>query len=295
MLACICPKCYLAGLMLIKIGQFNPLKVLHVFDDGAVLDGGQYGEIPLHERDMPADCKVDDIINVFVYPDSEDQLVATTETPKAQAGEFALLEVVSIESIGAFLDWGLPKDLFLPFAEQARELHIGDEVLVYIYQDNSKRLCASMRIEKHSNKKTDGYKVGQPVDLILFGKSDLGYKALINKAHTGILFSDEVFQKLHYGQSVKAYIKSVRPDGKIDLILQKTGHKAGLDIEPSILAELEKNNGFLNINDKTAAETIYDLFGVSKKKYKIALGGLYKKRLITVEDDGIRLVSKQKD
>lgn len=279
---------------MIQIGKFNQLQFLHVFEDGAVLDGGALGEIPLHERDLPEDCKVGEKINVFIYPDSEDQLVATTRQPKAQVGEFALLEVVAVSSIGAFLDWGLPKDLFLPFAEQARDLNEGDEILVFIYQDNTGRLCASMRIEKHVSKNVKSLTQGDPVDLILFAKTDLGYKALINGTYSGMIFADEVFQKLSYGQSIKGYIKNVRPDGKIDLTLQKTGHKAGLDIEPLILEQLEKNKGFLEINDKTAAEVIYTLFGVSKKKYKIALGGLYKKRLITVDDDGIRLVSSSK-
>lgn len=213
------------------------------------------------------------------------------EAPIAWIGEFACLTVVDVKDVGAFLDLGTDKDLFLPRSEQTRAIEPDDDVVVYIYLDKSERLTGSMRLDEHISTEPADYKIGQQVDLLIFAETDLGYKAIINNKHEGVLYHSEVFQELHYGQKIKGFIKFIREDGKIDLILQAAGHKAAQnDIGPLILEEIQKAGGFLPINDKTSAERIYELFGVSKKKYKIALGGLYKKRLITVHDDGIRLV-----
>ena len=213
-----------------------------------------------------------------------------SETPLAWVGEFAFLKVVDTKEVGAFLDWGLEKDLFLPHSEQTRSIQPGQSVIVYIYLDKAERITASMRLDKHVSAEPEKYTEGQEVDLLIAAETDLGFKAIINNHHWGVLYHSEVFQPLSYGQRIKGFIKKLREDGKIDLILQQAGHKAAQgDIGPKILEELKKQGGFLPVNDKTSAETIYELFGVSKKKYKIALGGLYKKRLITVDDDGIRL------
>lgn len=277
---------------MVQIGQVNKLKVLKHSDFGVFLDGGDDGEILLPLRYMPEQCEVDDIIEVFVCYDSEDRLIAMTEMPFAMVGTFAHLKVKSIERVGAFLDWGLPKDLFLPFSEQTRELKIGQYVCVYLYIDKSDRISSSMRLDRFIDKEPGTYEVGQSVDLFIAAKTDLGYKAIINGRHWGMLYSNEVFQALDHGQRLKGFIKNLREDGKIDLSLQQLGHKAAADIGEQILQILKAKGGFLPINDKTAAETIYDLFGVSKKKYKMALGGLYKKRLITVDEDGVRLVGR---
>lgn len=208
-------------------------------------------------------------------------------------GEYALLEVVAVERIGAFLDWGQEKDLFLPFAEQTGRVEVGEKLVVYIYKDKADRFCASMRIQRNKSQFPITFAVGDKVDLIIAAKTDLGYKAVINNRHIGMLYKNEVFTELFYGKEIQGYIKAIRDDGKIDLSLQQTGvtgHKAAADIGPKILELLEEKGGFLEINEKTPAEVIYDIFGVSKKKYKIALGGLYKKRLITIEEDGIRLI-----
>lgn len=277
--------------MTVHIGKFNKLKVLKHVDFGVYLDGENDGEILLPLRYMPDHCEVGDEIDVFICFDSDDRLMATTAAPKAQVGDFALLKVVATESVGAFLDWGLPKDLFLPFAEQTRALRVGQEVLVYIYVDKSDRLAASMRLERHIEKENATYEEGQKVQLIIAGRTDLGFKAIIENRHWGVLYGNEVFQPLFQGQRLEGYIKKKRDDGKIDLSLQRAGHKsANEDVGPKILKLLQEKNGFLAVNDKTPPEEIYRLFGVSKKKYKIALGGLYKQRLITVDDDGIRLL-----
>jgi hypothetical protein len=277
---------------MLKIGQINTLTVLKHVDFGLYLDGDEGGEILLPRKYIKENCQPGDSLDVFICYDSEDRLMATTETPKAQVGEFATLKVVSMNAVGAFLDWGLPKDLFLPFAEQTRRLLVGDSLLVYVYIDNTNRIAASMRIERNLDQTPEEYKVDQSVDLIICGETDLGFKAIINGKHLGMIYHNDVFQPLKQGQHLKGFIRNVRAeDGKIDLGLLKTGHQGAEDIGPKILELLEKSGGFLAINDKTSAEKIYDLFGVSKKKYKIALGGLYKKRLLTVDEDGIRLTT----
>lgn len=212
--------------------------------------------------------------------------------PTAWIGEFATLEVVDLKEIGTFLDLGVSKDLFLPFSEQTRELRRGEFVVVHIYLDKMDRLTASMKIDTFLSKKPATYQTDQPVDLLIYAQTDLGFKAIINHQHGGILYNSEVFQTIHYGQKIKGFIKKVREDGKIDLILQKSGHLAAQDdIGPKIIEEIKKAGGFLAITDKSDADKIYSLFGVSKKKFKIALGGLYKKRLITIEPDGLRMVA----
>lgn len=206
-----------------------------------------------------------------------------------QIGDFACLEVVDVNHIGAFLDWGQEKDLFLPFSEQTSELAVGEYVVVHIYLDKAERPCSTMKINKLFKADSSQYKLGDEVDLIIFAKTDLGYKAIINNSHQGVLFKEEVFEKIYYGQELKGFIKNIRPDGKIDLSLTKTGYKAVGDIETKILDYLKNNNGILNFNEKTDPEEIYSLFGVSKKKYKMAIGALYKKRLIVIEDSCLRL------
>lgn len=277
---------------MVEIGKFNTMQVLEEVSFGLYLDGGDVGDILLPKRYIPEGCNVGDQIEAFVCYDSEDRLIAVREKPLAQVGEAAVMKVVSMTPVGAFLNWGLPKDLFLPFREQTKDLHVGQGVLVFVYVDNTDRIAASMRVEKLLPKTPIEYVIDEPVELIISGRSDLGYKALINRKHWGMLYKGEVFQELNDGQIVKGFVKKIRDDGKIDLILQAVGHKAAADIGGKILELLKTKNGFLPLNDKTTPETIYELFGVSKKKYKIALGGLYKQRLITVADEGIHLVKK---
>lgn len=268
----------------------NRLQVIRHADFGVYLDDQEGGEILLPLRYMPEESDLGDQVDVFVCYDSDDRLIAFSQKPYAQVGDIAVLEVVAVERVGAFLDWGLPKDLLLPFAEQIRDLKPRQNVIVAVYMDNSGRIAATMKIEKQLEKThNSSYQEGQLVDLLIYGKTDLGFKAVINGKHMGVIFSNEVFQELNYGQKIQGYIKNLRADGKIDLSLQKEGHQSSLDIAPMILEKLKAAGGFLPLTDKTPPEKIYELFGVSKKKYKMALGGLYKKRLITIEDKGIRL------
>jgi predicted RNA-binding protein (virulence factor B family) len=275
---------------LLRLGDQNKLKVLNRVGTGYYLqwESGNDAFLPISEA--PEGLKAGDMIDVFVYEDTDDSVVATTQMPLVKAGQVASLKVLAVEEVGVFLDWGVPKDLFLPHREMTRDLELGHFVIVYVYIDKSNRMAATMRVDKYINKTKPTYQPGDKVDLMIFGQSDLGFKAVINGVHTGQLYNNEIFERLTPGQRLPGYVKKVREDGKIDLLLQPFGNKGAKDLGEQILAAIKDNNGFLPITDKTTPDEIYDLFGVSKKKYKIALGGLYKKRLITISDDGIKLV-----
>ncbi|MDP6923430.1 MAG: S1-like domain-containing RNA-binding protein [Candidatus Scalindua sp.] len=276
-----------------EIGVFNNLRVIKEVDFGVYLDGGEHEEILLPRRYVPEDCKVDDNIKVFIYLDSEDRFIATTETPYAMVGDFALLKVVAIEPVGAFLDWGLLKDLLVPFGEQSPTMEIGKSYIVKIYVDKqSNRIAATTRLDRYLDNKPGNFYAGQEVELLICNQTDIGYKAIINGTHWGVLYSNEVFQPLKSGQKTKGYIKKVREDNKIDLSLQKPGYERVDDITDTIINVLKEQGGFISVTDKSSPETINKLFGVSKKTYKKAIGAIYRRRLITIEDDGIRLSSK---
>lgn len=279
-----------------EIGKFNNLTIIKERDAGVYLDGDNLGEILLPNRYVPDDFEINDTINVFIYLDSEDRLIATTKEPFAQVGEFALLRVASSNDIGVFLKWGLPKDLFVPFREQAAPMEVGKSYVVYIYVDkNSQRLVASSRVNRHIEKlnqetKFEPFQEGNLVDIMINAKTDLGFKAIIENRAQGMIFANEVFRKLQRGDKLTAYIKQIRDDGKIDLVLQKPTYQILDQISQKILEKLELNNGYLEINDKSSPEVISSAFGISKKSFKKGLGTLYKKRLITIDNDGIHAV-----
>ncbi len=273
-----------------EIGVFNNLRVIKEVDFGVYLDGGEHEEILLPRRYVPENCNVDDNIRVFIYLDSEDRFIATTETPYAMVGDFALLKVVAVESVGAFLDWGLLKDLLVPFGEQSPTMEIGKSYIVRIYVDKqSNRIAATTRLDRYLDNDPGNFHAGQEVELLICNQTDIGYKAIINGTHWGVLYSNEVFQPLKSGQKAKGYIKKVREDNKIDLSLHKPGYERVDDITDTILNVLKEQGGFISVTDKSSPETINKLFGVSKKTYKKAIGAIYRKRLITIESDGIRL------
>lgn len=276
---------------MVEIGRYNNLKIVKTVDFGLYLDGEEEGEILLPKRYVPAGCKPGDTIEVFLYTDSEDRLIATTEKPIATVGEFAYLEVVATSGVGAFLDWGLPKDVLVPFIEQKRKMRVGEKYVVAIYLDEvTERIVASSRIKDFLSEEKPTYKEEEEVDLMVYEQTPLGFKVLINEEHTGILYRNEVFRPLHIGDKVKGYIKKMREDGKIDLILQKSGYGKVDAIEAKILEMMKKNGGSIPVTDKSPSEEIYKLFGVSKKTYKKAIGALYKKRMITLHKDKTSLV-----
>lgn len=277
---------------MISIGKFNALSVTKQVDFGIYLNGGEDGEILMPKRYVPSNVNIGDIIQAFIYRDSEDKLIATTETPFVQVDEFAYLEVVAVNNIGAFLDWGLPKNLLVPFREQKMKLKEGDKTLVYVYLDEeSKRIVASAKIEHFLSKETASFSPQDKVKIMPYKITDLGYKVIINQKFDGILFKNEVFQKINFGEVLTAFIKQIRIDGKIDVSLYKTGYNQVVDFAPLLLTAIENNNGFLPFTDKSSVEAINEAFGVSKKIFKKAVGDLYKKRVIRIETNGLFLNS----
>ncbi|MCG2746309.1 MAG: S1-like domain-containing RNA-binding protein [Desulfobulbaceae bacterium] len=273
-----------------QIGKINKLRVKRIRDYGAHLDGGELGDILLPIKDVPEKCQAGDEVEVFVYTDREDHLRATTQKPQATVGQFAGLRVVASTSSGAFLHWGLEKDLLVPKSEQQDKMAEGKSYIVFVFLDEkTKRITASTKLDKFLSPQPPDYKEGEEVDLLIYEKTDLGYKAIVNHSHGGMVYKNEVFQKLFNGQQLKGYIKKIREDLKIDLSLQKPGYQGVDDISQAILKALKDHGGRIAVTDKSPPEDIYSLFGVSKKTFKKAIGALYKKRLITLDPNGISL------
>ena len=276
--------------MSILLGKYNQLEVVKFVDFGLYLNGGDDGEILLPKRYIPEGTKVGDLLNVFLYLDNEERLVATTQTPLIQVGEFGYLEVSWVNQYGAFLNWGLMKDLFVPFREQKMRMVQGKSYIVYCYQDEeSFRLMASAKVDKFLSKERPPYEAGEQVNILIWQKTELGFKAIVENKYAALLYDSEIFQPLHTGMQLKAFVKQVREDGKIDLILQKAGPRKVDDFAETLLKYIREHNGFTSFNDKSDAEEIYQTFGVSKKTFKKAVGELYKMRLIILQPDGISL------
>lgn len=279
---------------MITIGQTYELKVIKIVDFGFYLDAEDQGEVLLPNKHAPRDLSEGDLIKVFLYLDSEDRPVATTQRPKAKVGEFAYLKVVDVTSIGAFLDWGLDKDVLLPFNEQHRTLEVDHFYLVYLYLDKvDGRITASSKVDKFLADETDhDFAPQQAVNLIIANTTELGYKAIINHSHWGILYKNEVFQRLSFGQKKKGFIKRIRSDGKIDLSLQG-GQETRDKYSKIIMIYLEEHEGFAPVHDKSDPQQISKLFGMSKGSFKKAIGGLYKQEIISIGKEGIRLTKKE--
>ena len=272
------------------IGQLHTLRVVKQRAFGVYLDGGSLGEILLPRKYVPEDSQIGDNVEVFVYCDSEDAVIATTQRPYAMAGDFALLTVVAVNRIGAFLDWGLEKDLLVPFREQQHKMEEGRSYLVRIYLDEkSNRLVASSRLDKFLDNQPADFQEEQKVQLIIGDQTDIGYKAIVENTHWGVVYKNEIFQELTKGQTLDGFIKKVRADGKIDICLHKSGYEKITGTAERVVAALKEHGGFLPLTDKSSPEMIYEHFGISKKTYKKAIGTLYKKRRITIENDGIQL------
>ncbi|HCG7087049.1 TPA: GntR family transcriptional regulator [Vibrio parahaemolyticus] len=276
---------------MIKIGQINSLEVIKKADFGVFLDGDDYGSVLLPNKHVPEGTELGDHIEVFLYFDSESQLAATIDKPIAQVGEWGLMKIEGINQTGAFVNWGIKeKDLLIPFSEQRARFTAGQNILVYVYTDKaSGRIVGTTKFNKWLDKTPANYEVNEEVDLIIAERSQLGYKAIVNGKHWGMIFPSDVFGKLFVGKKLKGYIKQVREDGKIDLSLQKVGVAKMDDLSSKIIDLLEKKGGFLPLNDKSSPEAIFDAFRTSKGTYKKTIGGLYKQGKIVIEKDGIRL------
>jgi len=278
---------------MVAIGKTNTLRMIKEVDFGIYLDGGkEFGEILLPMRYVPKQVQADDDIEVFIYFDSEDRIIATTETPYAQVGEFAFLEVVDVNNTGAFMNWGLMKDLLLPYDEQTHRPEVGKSYVVYILQDGTTgRPIASMKIRDFlDDESLNEFKVGQEVSLMSANKTDLGYQMIINNTHVGLLHQHEAIRSIKHGEKFQGFIQNVREDRKIDVCLHlKPSEKTG-EITDLILYKLKANGGFLALHDKSDPKDIQKTFGISKGMFKKALGALYKQKMITIAQDGIRLL-----
>ena len=282
--------------MAIELGKINTLTIKRAVDFGLYIGPEDSDEeILMPRRYTSREMRIGDLVDVFVYNDSEDRLVATTEKPKAMVGEFALLRVKSISKVGAFLDWGLMKDLFCPFREQKMKMVRGNSYIVHIHLDKeSYRIMASAKVERYLSEETPDYRHGQEVDLLVWQKTDLGFKVIIDNKYGGLVYKDQIFKYIHTGDRMKGYIGTVRPDGKIDVTLQPTGKKLSREFSDALLDYLKENNGYCNLGDKSNAEDIYDRFQVSKKTFKKAIGDLYKRHIITLEEGGMGIVLVEK-
>ena len=279
---------------MIKVGAYNELKIVKQVDFGMYLDAGyDLGEVLLPKRYVSDEMQIGQTISVFLYYDSEDRLIATTQHAKAIAGEFASLKVIDTNRAGAFLDWGLPKDLLVPFNQQKVAMQKGFGYVVYVYQDDiSGRLLASSKLDRFLDKEPPEYKVGEKVDLLIAERTDIGFKAIINHQHWGVIFENDVFGDLGIGKKCKGYIRRVREDGKIDLALTQTGYAKIDNLADRILLSLRQNEGFLPLSDKSTPDQIAKILKMSKGNFKKSIGQLYKQGHIVIKDNGISIVDK---
>jgi predicted RNA-binding protein (virulence factor B family) len=274
------------------IGKRNTLAVLRDSTPGIYLDGAEHGEILLPNRYVSRGVLIGDPLEVFVYRDSEDRLVATTETPRATVGEVATLKVISVNrQIGAFLDWGVAKDLLLPFREQTGPVQVGQEVVVRVYLDEkTQRIVASMNLDRDTTLEPPNYRAAQQVGFLITGKTSLGYKALVEGKHPGLLYHEGISVPVAIGQKLNGYVRALRPDGKIDLSLDQAGYRRVAPLAQRIVQALQRNGCRLGLDDDSPPEAIRQAFGSSKKAFKQALGTLYKARRIRFSKPGIELL-----
>ncbi len=281
---------------MVEIGKYHNLRVVKELSFGVYLDAGD-SEILLPKKYLPAGLKIGDILKVFIYKDSENRPIATTLKPKILLNEFAFLEVKDINKYGAFLDWGIENELLLPYSEQPKDIQKGKRYVVMLYLDRiTERLVATARIEKHlikiiSPDMQDSLKEGDKVNLLVHGSTDLGYKTIINQKYSGIIYENDIYQKISIGESLPGYIKTIREDGKIDVTLRKTGLDELKEGKLKIIKNLKENNGFIPLNDESSPEEIKNRLNMSKKSFKRAAGMLYKEGLIDIKKDGIYLRS----
>ncbi|MBK5276334.1 MAG: GntR family transcriptional regulator [Desulfuromonadales bacterium] len=276
---------------MLLIGNYNILKIARITASGALLSS-EAGEILLPGRLVPKGAEPGSLLNVFIYVDSEDRLTATTRKPRAVVGDFALLKVKDNVTVGTFLDWGLEKDLLLPFGEQTDQLRRGQDVLVYVYLHSSDRVAASARLDKFLKPADGSLAEGDMVELLVYAFSDLGAKVVINNTFGGLLFKNEFFMNPTIGGRLQGYVKKIREDGKIDVTLRTGGAREAAGDREAILDALKANNGLLPLSDKSSPEAIAGLLHMSKKSFKKGIGGLYRERLIDITPEGVRLRSE---
>lgn len=277
--------------MKLLLGDYNTLLVSRKSDIGLYLDGGPDNEILLPNKYVPEGAKEGDKLRVFLYLDQEERLIATTQEPYAKVGDFAYLECVWVNQYGAFLDWGLMKNLFCPFREQRQHMEIGKSYLVHVLIDrDSYRIMASAKVSKFLSDEIPPYQPDDEVEVMIWQRTDLGYKVIVDNRYYGLIYRNQIFQPIHIGDRMTAYISNVREDGKLDVALQHTGRQQTMDFAATLLQYLKEHNGVCDLGDKSEAEDIAQRFHVSKKTFKRAVGDLYKHRLITVKPLEIKLI-----
>lgn len=279
---------------MVQLGQYNTLPVSKLVDFGLYLDGGDGLEILMPKRYVPEGAKPGDELRVFVYQDAEARLIATDEHPYATVGQFASLRINSVNQVGAFADWGTSKELLVPHREQAQDMEEGRRYIIYIYIDQvSGRIAGTSKLDKHLDNIPPTYKEGEEVEALVWKRTPLGYKVIINNQHTGLIYNNQIFQDVHIGERLRAWVKGIREDDKIDLSLQPMGYRQMIDpAEASILKALHLHNGFMPVTDHSTPELIAIEFQLSKKAFKKAIGALYKQRRIALHEDGIELLEK---
>jgi hypothetical protein len=276
---------------MIYIGEINRLKIQRNTSVGMYLSDKINNEVLLPKKYIDESFKIGDIIEVFVYKDHEDRLVATTLEPYVVANEFAYLRVRTVTQFGAFIEWGMEKDLMVPKQEQSKPMEVGESYVVYVYIDEaSDRLVSSSKINKFLDNEAMELKVGDEVEVMIFEKTFLGFNAIVNQAHKGLLYHDEIFIDINLGDRLTAYVKNIREDLGLDLSLQKIGVNHLIDTTDKVLVYLKANQGFIKLNDDSSPEEIKKVLNMSKKAFKKSIGILYKQRMIKLESDGIHLL-----
>ena len=279
---------------MIKLGRFNDLNIARAVEFGIYLTDGEGIEILMPQKYVPASAKVGDTLHCFVYQDSEARLIATTEHPYAQVGEFASLEVKAVNQVGAFADWGTSKELLIPHSEQPKDMEEGKRYIVYIYIDEvSGRIVGTARVDKYLDNVPARYEKNQEVDVLVWKPTPLGYKVIIENTHTGLIYRNQIFQPVHIGEHLRAWVKEVRDDEKIDLSLQPMGYRNVIDsAEAQLLRAIHLRGGMLPLTDSSSPEEIAEILQMSKKTFKKAVGALYKQQRIVLEPSGIRLTDE---
>ncbi len=277
----------------IRLGEYNSMRIVKEVGFGLYLDGGEYGEVLLPSRYVPRDWAIGDVVEVFLYLDMDERLVATTERPLARVGDFAYLTVAWVNEHGAFLSWGLMKDLFCPFREQKARMEIGRGYIVHVHLDGeSQRIVASAKVERYLGRDFPPYAPGDEVGLLVWQRTDLGYKVIMDNRYQGLVYRDQVFRDIHVGDRMPGYIMGVRPDGKVDVALQPAGRRMTLSMADALLGYMRDHGGFCRLTDKSPAGDIYAEFQASKKSFKKAVGDLYRRRLIDITDAGLVLTEE---
>lgn len=274
-----------------EFGRVNVLEIVGRNEFGLLLEAGEFGEVLLPKKFISRGMEIGEEVRAFLFRDSEDRPIATVETPLAQVGDFASLQVKAVERVGAFLDWGLSKDLLLPFSEQQTKVREGQRVLVRVYVDeDTDRIVATTKLNRFLDRERHYFEAGQEVGLTIAGRTDLGYNVIVEQSHWGLVFENEVNERLVRGQRMVGYVKEVREDQKLNICLKPEGYRRVTSSLEDIFSELKAEGGFLPFNDNSSPDAIRDAFGMSKKTFKAAIGALYRERKIEIVPEGIRIV-----